>query len=83
MPIDPGTTIEVLWRDFMRKVGLEAAPEVQRVEMRRAFYAGFAMGIETASAISAHTPDDNLDAGADKLQALANEYTAFFARGGM
>lgn len=76
-------TIEGIWKDFMTKAGLDRAPEVQRVEMRRAFYAGFAMGIESAAKISAETPDDDLDAGAVKLQRLADEYTAFFARGGI
>lgn len=33
-------TIEEMWKDFESKTGLEKAPQVQRTEMRRAFYAG-------------------------------------------
>lgn len=74
-----GVSIAAWWDDFAARVLPEDAPEVQRVEMRRAFYAGVASLLITQKKLADLTDDE----GAAALDKIEREYTAFFVSGGV
>jgi len=69
-------TIAQVWAQFDAKVLGDAVGEVQRREMRRAFYAGFHSCL-VASLDIASESGDNDDLGATMMDRLSQECLAF------
>lgn len=63
--------IENQWRGFAKAIGIDDAPEVQRVEMRRAFFAGVACIFKIA-----HEVDDGTEEPTEADMQLMREIDA-------
>lgn len=76
IPLRERRTLADEWRDFARQVVPQGAPDVQRVEMRRAWYAGAAamFGLMTGGLDADHEPTD-LDVA--YVESLSQELAAF------
>lgn len=68
-------TVAQLWYEFSHRVLPPTAPEIQRIEMRRAFYAGFYGCITASVEIADQCPDE--DEGALAFQTLDDECRRF------
>lgn len=66
-------TIDAQWRTFERLVMPEEASDLQRREMRRAFYAGF----ESALMMNLRVAAESEDAGVAMLEGLHQEARMF------
>lgn len=71
-------TIAERWAEFAANVLPASAPAAQRVEMRRAFYAGFESAL-TAGLDIADESGDSDDIGATMFQRLHDECQQFAA----
>lgn len=76
IPLRERRTLADEWAEFSRAVMPKDAPEMQRVEMRRAWYAGAAamFGLMTGGLDADHEPTD-LDVA--YVESLAQEIEAF------
>lgn len=70
-------TVEGLWQQFSQKVLHPSSPEIQRVELRRAFYAGFYGCIIASVEIADICPTE--EGAAAEFQKLDDECRAFAA----
>jgi len=68
-------TVQQAWAHFQEKIIPKDAPTIQRVEMKRAFYAGAAAVLSVNAAIS--EPGTSEDAGVAILNGLLQEVTDF------
>ncbi|KKN39791.1 hypothetical protein LCGC14_0739870 [marine sediment metagenome] len=68
------------WTEFSNKVIPKDAPDMQREEMCRAFYAGAQSTLWSLREMSIESSDTNLDEGADMIQLLFDECEAYFKR---
>ncbi len=67
--------IDQQWREFERKVIAKDAPEIQRKEMRRAFFAGFEMSLVALS----HASSDE-DRAVESLEDMYRQCREFAER---
>lgn len=72
------TTIGELWANFEAHVMPTDAGEVQRIEMRRAFYGGAHTVLERLLEIGCD--DVTEDDGVEQLEAMRNEIDVFFVK---
>jgi hypothetical protein len=71
-------TVAQFWQGFQADVMPPGAPELQKREMRRAFYAGFFASLMAGLEMAAESgPND--DVGATMIQRLHDECHAFAA----
>lgn len=68
-------TVASAWEEFSSRVLHPASPEIQRIEMRRAFYAGYYSNIIACVEIADQVQDD--DAAVAEYQKLDDECRAF------
>lgn len=68
-------TVARLWQDFSSRVLPATAPQIQRIEMRRSFYAGFYACIVASVEVADQCPDE--DEGALAFQTLDDECRLF------
>jgi hypothetical protein len=71
-------TVAQLWASFEARVLPKTAGAVQRQEMRRAFYAGFAGALGAGLEMAEESGDDD-DLGATMMQSLHDECERFVA----
>lgn len=71
-------TIAQHWEDFALAVLPHDVSEIQRTEMRRAFYAGFYGALMACYEIAADSEESD-DVGVDMLQQLVDESMLFAA----
>jgi hypothetical protein len=69
-------TVADRWKLFDKHVLSKTAPDIQRKEMRRAFYAGFYDALVAGLEMADESGDDD-DAGASMMRKLYEECTAF------
>jgi hypothetical protein len=69
-------TVNEQWAEFAARLGLERAPEIQRVEMRRAFYGGFSACLFTLRDGIPELPEAD---GCEALEVYTSELTEFAA----
>lgn len=74
--------IEAMWLEFVKAVALDApeVSEVQRSEMRLAFYAGFTKSFRTIVKLSDELPEDQAAAVLDQVEAELRRYAESVAR---
>lgn len=71
-------TVAQQWASFEESVMPKNAPSIQRIEMRRAFYAGFYSALMAGLQMANESGDDD-DLGATMMQALHDECARFMA----
>jgi hypothetical protein len=70
--------IETEWRNFAERVLPADAPDVQRVEMRRAFYAG-AIALFHALVTGMDPGDETTDADLARMDSIKAEFDRYMA----
>lgn len=77
--MQPGSHLAIMWASYEAQVIPANAHETQRVETRRAFYAGAHGVLQLLNSVAETLSDDD---GAAVIQQVHDEIAAFVARGG-